>query len=49
MLGLGGKGNDSKALEFGGVNADKGSFGRSFGNLRRREGAAEAMNYLSQR
>jgi len=39
VLGLGGCGNDSKALEFGGVNADKGNFGRSFGNLRRSEEA----------
>lgn len=34
LLGLGGKGKDSKALELGGVNADKGNLGRSLGSLR---------------
>jgi len=34
LLGLGGKGKDSKALELGGVNADRGNLGRSLGSLR---------------
>jgi len=34
LLGLGGNGNDSNALELGGVKAERGSLGRSFGSLR---------------